>query len=112
MDISGLGLSASSITSDLTSSKLTGTLEGDYSNSSDQELMEVCKEFEAYFTEQMYKAMEQTIPKTEETSQGTATLNDYIRGEQIKQISSDSTEQQGMGLAQMLFDQMKRNESV
>lgn len=112
MDISGLGLSTSAVNSDLTSSKLTSTLEGDYSNSSDQELMEVCKEFEAYFTEQMFKAMEQTIPKSEETSQATTTLNDYLSSEQLKQVATDSTENQGMGLAHMLFDQMKRNESI
>lgn len=113
MDISGLNLDAMNYKSnELSSSKMTNALEGDYSNSSEKELMDVCKEFEAYFIEQMYKEMEKTIPKSEDTSQATATLTEYIRDEQIKQISEESVDQQGMGLAQMLFDQMKRNQAI
>ena len=35
----------------------------DYSDATDEELMDVCKEFEAYFLEQMFKAMRNTVPK-------------------------------------------------
>ena len=110
MNIGGLDLEYSN--TDMVSTKLDKTLETDYSKSSDKELMDVCKEFEAYFTEQMFKEMAKTVPKSEDTSQATTTLTDYLRDEQIKQISADTTDNQGMGLAQMLFQQMKRNEGV
>lgn len=37
--------------------KLSDTLSGDLSNASDEELMDVCKDFEAYFVEQVFKEM-------------------------------------------------------
>lgn len=110
MNIGGLNLEYSN--TEMESNKLNKVMDNDYSNSSDKELMDVCKEFEAYFTEQMFKEMAKTVPKSEDTSQATTTLTDYLRDEQIKQISADTTESQGMGLAQMLFEQMKRNEGI
>ena len=38
------------------SQKLQQSVSGDYSNATAEELMEACKEFEAYFLEQMFKA--------------------------------------------------------
>ena len=34
---------------------------------------------------------------------------DYYKDNMIQEIASDSTEQEGLGLAQMLYEQMKRN---
>lgn len=36
----------------------------DYSKSTDDELMDACKEFEAYFVEQAFKAMQKWCQKT------------------------------------------------
>ena len=36
-------------------------------------------------------------------------LMDYYKDEMVQQIASDSTEQNSLGLAQMLYEQMKRN---
>ena len=55
-------------------SKLQDKLDGtDYSKATDKELMDACKQFEAYFVEQMYKSMLKTIPETEEMSGSTST---------------------------------------
>ena len=91
------------------SQKLQQTVSGDYSNATGEELMEACKEFEAYFLEQMFKAMVNTIPKNEEMSGSTSTLMDYYTDEMVQELASDSTEQNSLGLAQMLYEQMKRN---
>ena len=40
----------------------------DYANATDEELYEACKEFEAYFVEQVFKAMRATVPKDENSS--------------------------------------------
>ena len=68
-----------------------------------------CKQFEAYFLEQMFKEMMKTIPESDETSSSNSQLMDYYKDEMVQQIASDSTEQNSLGLAQMLYEQMKRN---
>ena len=89
-------------------SKLEGKLDADYTKATDDELMDVCKEFEAYFLEQMFKEMVKTIP-SEEQSGSTSTMMDYYKDQMIQNIAADSTEQNSLGLAQMLYEQMRRN---
>ena len=89
-----------------TASKLQNQLNGsDYTKATDDELMDACKQFEAYFLEEMMK----TIPESDETSSSNSQLMDYYKDEMVQQIASDSTEQNSLGLAQMLYEQMKRN---
>lgn len=94
---------------DTAASKLEGQLKTDYSKATDEELMEACKQFEAYFVEQMFKEMMKTIPETELTSGASNTMLDYYKDEMVKEVSSTATETQGFGLAQTLYEQMKRN---
>ena len=47
--------------------------------------------------------------KSEDTSSSNSQLMDYYKDEMVQQIASDSTEQNSLGLAQMLYEQMKRN---
>lgn len=82
----------------------------DYSKASDAELMDACKQFEAYFIEQMYKGMMKTIPTNENTSNYTATMMDYYKDQMIQSVAEETANQNGgFGLAQMLYEQMKRN---
>ena len=72
----------------------------------DEELMEVCKSFEAYMLEQVMKGMEKTISYNEEKK------NPYMEqfGDILYQeYAKSATETQGLGLAQMLYESMKRN---
>ena len=75
-------------------------------------LMDACKQFEAYFIEQMYKGMMKTIPTNEETSNYTSTMMDYYKDQMVQSMAEESTAQGGFGLAQMLYEQMKRNYGV
>lgn len=93
-------------------SELDGQWDKDYSNSTDEELLEACKEFEAYFVEQMFKEMAKTIPESEEISSYASGIKEYFQGNLLQEIASDSTEQNSLGLAQMLYEQMKRNYNV
>ena len=88
---------------------LEGTLDKDMSNASDEELMDVCKEFEAYFMEQVFKEMEKTVPESESQDSSMSQLTDYFKESMIQQVSEQSVEQGGNGLAQQLYEQMKRN---
>ena len=91
-------------------SKLQDKLkDADYAKATDAELMDACKQFEAYFIEQMYKGMMKTIPTNEETSNYTSTMMDYYKDQMIQTMAAETTNQNSIGLAQMLYEQMKRN---
>ncbi len=97
-----------------TASKTTGTASKidtakDYSKASDDELMAVCKKFEAYFLEQCFKEMSKTVGSEEFSSGSTSTLMDYYKDNLIQNLAEQSTEKESLGLAQMLYEQMKRN---
>lgn len=112
MDISSLANSYVDMLktdSSQTASKLQQTSKKDYSKATDDELMSACKEFEAYFVEQMFKEMVKTIPEADSASSYTSNLVDYYKDNMIQEIASETSEQGSLGLAQMLYEQMKRN---
>ncbi len=113
MDISSLGSTyedsirsmSSTTESDALKNKLTNS-----TNASDEELMEVCKEFEAYFMEQVYKEMLKTVPKDENDN---SMLVDYFKDQAVATLASESVDNQNQtGLAQTLFEQMRRNNEI
>lgn len=114
MDISSINMYTSYITDQASTSQTQSALaaEKDYSNSTDDELMDVCKQFEAYFLEQVMKQMMKTIPESEESSGATSTLVDYFKDNMIQELASQSTETNSLGIAQTLYDQMKINYSL
>ena len=93
--------------------KLKNQLENaDFSEATDDELMAACKQFEAYFVEQLYKGMLKTIPQSEETSNYTSTMMDFYKDQMVQKVAEMTTEQTSLGLAQMLYEQMKRNYGI
>ncbi|MBQ7919060.1 MAG: rod-binding protein [Lachnospiraceae bacterium] len=113
MDISGLSGYYSDIYANASSNQaaesVKSSLSSVNSSTSDEELMDACKQFESYFVEQMFKEMWKTIPESEYSSGSTNSMVSFYKDEMIKTIAEDSTEQNGLGLAQMLYEQMKRN---
>ena len=113
MDISGLSNVYTEYlnqqTDNVSAKKMQDTISKDYSQASDKELLDVCKQFEAYFMEQMFKGMMKTIPKSEESESSNSALVDYFTDSTIQELSKQSTEQNSLGLAQMMYEQMKRN---
>ena len=75
----------------------------------DEQLLDACKQFESSFVEQMFKEMQKTVPETEYSFKSTGTMVDYYRDSMIQEMASLSTETGGLGLAQMLYEQMKIN---
>lgn len=93
-----------------TASRLQNQLDGaDYTKASSDELMDACRQFEAYFVEQMYKAMLKTVPQNEETSNYTSTVMDYYKDQMVQSMAEETASGNGLGLAQMLYEQMRRN---
>lgn len=113
MDISGI----TSAYTDYLTSQASGTktealkdkLNTDYSTATDEELMNACKQFEAYFLEQVFKGMQKTIPESEFSSSSTSSLVDYYKDSMIQELAAQSTETNSIGLAQTMYEQMKRN---
>lgn len=99
-------------TQNTTASKLNSKLETtDYSKATDDELMDACKQFEAYFMEMVFKEMQKTVDcfKAEESSSSQSGLVDYFKDTAIQDLAATTTDIQGLGLAQTLYEQMKRN---
>ncbi len=113
MDISGLSGYYSDIYSNAASNQsaeaMKDSLSAVNSSTTNEELMDACKQFESYFVEQMFKEMWKTVPESEYSSGASNSLMSYYKDEMVKNLAEDSTEQNGFGLAQMLYEQMKRN---
>ena len=87
--------------------KISTDLNNITEDSTDEELMEACKSFESYFIEQMYKGMEKTIPKDEDEKE-----NDYVsmfKDNLWQGYAKMTMEGGGFGIAQTLYDSMKKN---
>lgn len=111
MDISSVynNLNTSGYTSQ-TTNNINKTLKSDMSNATKDELLDACKEFEAYFYEQVFKKMEEAlVPKSDDSSSSNNILTDYFKGNLIQEYSKSAADQSENGLAQMLYEQMKRN---
>ncbi len=111
-DITNLsGLYTNYISDSASASKTQASLDvsKDYSKASDEELMDACKKFEAYFLEQVMKEMAKTVNIVESDSASMKTMTDYFKDELISKMASTTVETQSTGLAQMLYEQMKRN---
>lgn len=84
----------------------------DFSGASDEELMDVCKQFESYFVEQVLKQAMNTFTEGDQYSSGSmSTLTSYFKDNLMQEYAGKITEQQNFGLAQTLYEQMKRNYS-
>ena len=114
MDISSIQAMADQYASESSSTKkLEESLKNDYSTATSEELMGVCKEFEAYFVEQIFKEMRKTIPERETTSSYTSTMKEYYEDGLYQEYTKAITEQgDGIGLAKTLYEQMKRNYNI
>lgn len=100
--------------SNANTSKLSGSLKNkDYSGATDDELMDVCKQFEAYFVEQVLKQAKDAFTSGTSLDSGSySTLTDYYKDNLMQEYASTITEQQDFGLAKVLYEQMKRNYSA
>lgn len=98
-------VSSNYLSKSVKTSKLEETL-SNATNATDEELMDACKSFEAYLIEQVFKGMEKTILKDEEENDYLAQFGDKLYEEYAKEASKSG----GLGIAQMLYDSMKRDQ--
>lgn len=106
--INGMNIESSKVYQNATDEKTIKNK--DYSNATSEELMDACKEFETYFVEQMYKSMEKMVPKNEEES--SSEYLDTFKDKLTQEYAKSTSDGDGIGIAQMLFEQMKRNYNI
>lgn len=75
----------------------------------DEEAMNACKEFEVYMIEQMYKSMEKTVMKADEEE---GEYEQYFGDMRIQEYAKAVSDQGKLGLAEQLYESMKRNQGV
>lgn len=118
MDITGINNytnyvdSADNAAATALKNKLNNTTQ---TEATDDELMDACKEFEAYLWEQVFKEMEKSTKVFSDDEDGDAyasNMVDYFSDSLIQEISSQAVDQGANSLSQMLYEQMKRNYSV
>ncbi len=75
----------------------------------DEGLRNACREFESYYLQQTFNEMRNTIPEgtLTEKSHGRDIFEDMLYEEYAKA----SSQGQGVGIAQMLFEQLSKNKS-
>ncbi len=117
MDISSIDLFNQSTYSNAVENtkKYDSAVSKDYSNATDDELMDACKKFESYFIEQMFSAMQKMVPESEFTSSSSKMMTDYYKDQLITEYADKASNQNngnGIGIAQMLYEQMKRNYEI
>ena len=96
MDISGLSNVYTEYlnqqTDNVSTKKMQDAASKDYSKASDEELLD-----------------EKTVIKDESSSGSSTALVDYFKDSALQELTKTSTETQGLGIAQALYEQMKRN---
>ena len=75
-------------------SNLERTLSGNNSRKSENELLDACKQFEAYFYEQVFKGMQKAMVPDDETD-ANDTIIDYYKENLISEYSKSIVEQSG-----------------
>lgn len=114
MDINGLNTDYTNYISQSASAsaKMDQIKNMDYANATDDELMGACKQFEQYFVEMTLKEVFKTVDlfgMNESTSNAMATSKDLMKDSIVQGFAEKITENANLGLAQQLYESMKRN---
>lgn len=92
---------------------LTESLDSVSSNKTEEELLEVCKDFASYFIEEVLKEVKENMTMEDEDTDSTMqSLTDYHMDSVIEDISDQLLDQSGNSYIQQLYEQMKRNYNI
>ena len=93
-------------------SSLQSSLNSISSDSSEDELMQVCKDFESYFVEEVLKEIKESLTSEDEEDSSTSTLKDYYMDNVIELVADQVVDEVGTNFTQQLYEQMKRNYNI
>lgn len=114
MDIGGLNTEYQNYMSRSSeaSAKIDQIRNTDYADATDEEMMNACKQFEEYFVEMTLKEVFKTVDlfgMGESTSGAMSTSKDLMKDSMVRKFAEQITEESNLGLAQQLYESMKRN---
>jgi len=118
MDIGGVGSAYADYMAGQASSAKADTIKNKLENSAatpnEEELLDACKQFESYFLEQVFNSMlETTKVFSDDDENGYASkMVDYFKDFAVQELCEQATSGQGLGLANTLYEQMKRNYGI
>lgn len=110
LDTSSLYSTYGQTVTNAASSSLQSTLGNVNEESSDEELMNVCKNFEAYFVQKIIEQAKQSIVGEDEEEQGE--YMQYFGDMRNEQYANIIAESGSVGLAQQLYDSIKSNGNI
>ena len=94
-------------------SSLQSSLNSISSDSSEDELLQVCKDFESYFVEEVLKEIKESLTdESDEEDSSTSTLKDYYMDNVIELVADQVVDEVGTNFTQQLYEQMKRNYNI
>lgn len=74
-------------------------------DSTDEELMDVCENFESYFVQKVFEEMKKTVHSSDDENSYMQYLGDiYTEG-----LADEVTKSGGVGIAKVLYESMKKN---
>lgn len=76
----------------------------------DEKVMEAAREFESYFLQMMFKEMRNTVPKGELIPRNNA--EEIFQSMLDEEYAKNASKGAGIGLAQMIYEQMTRGGNV
>ena len=82
------------------------------SNSSEEELKGVLRDFESYFVEQTIKQMKKTFTDEDESNSTMSQYKDLYMDAAIEKVADTLVDQIGENYTQQLYEQMKRNYNI
>lgn len=99
------GVVGSSLSANNKTNQLESALNNkNVSDATDEELMDVCKSFEAYFVEQVFKEMKSTVHSSDDNGEYMKYFGDMM----IQSYAEEAADSGAFGIAQMLYESMKR----
>lgn len=92
---------------------LKSSISGVSSESTEDELLQVCKDFTSYFVEEVLKEVKENMMSDEEEEDSSIqTLTDYHMDGTIELIADQVVDEVGENFTQQLYEQMKRNYNI
>ena len=83
------------------------------SDTSEDELMQVCKDFESYFVEEIIKEVKKNLlPEDDDKDASLSTMTDYTMDFAVEKVADEIIDQVGGNFTQSLYEQMKRNYNI
>ncbi len=93
--------------------KLSNSAKGISSETTEEELLQVCKDFTSYFVEEVMKEVKENMTlEDEEKDSSIQTLTDFHMDSTIQVLADEVVDQVGESFTQQLYEQMKRNYNI